>query len=330
MNMYADIAIKLLRNANARPVCVDVGSAGGFHPRMGAIRSVVDIIGFDADTDECARLNSAGRKGERHINAAIGRENERIVLELHNKRKTSSCYKTDMDRVSCFHDVERFKPEGEISFTTHSLDVVCASEGINRIDYIKIDVEGHELAVLEGCAKAFLLAEIEVYFHPFRKGACSFDQIMLHMRERGYILMDLRRAFWSPNSTGAVRNYGAKGILMFGDALFCLDPFLAANHYALNTKEDRARYLALLSLYGYTAEALMFIEVFKDKGLMPTDEAEIFKGIIIRGSVRHKLKVRFGRIMLFVEKWIQLPIAVRSGLFLSEDYQGDGELGNPD
>lgn len=330
MNMYAAIAKELLKSAHARPVCVDVGSAGGFQPRLGSIRSEVDIIGFDADPDECARLNAAGRHGERHINAAIGKENEKIVLELHNKRKTSSCYKTDMDRVSRFHDAERFTPDGEISFTTRSLDAVCASEGINRIDYIKVDVEGHELAVLEGCTKAFLLAEIEVNFHPFRQEACSFDQIMRHMRERGYILMDLRRTYWSPKSAGAIRNYGAKGMLMFGDVLFCLDPFLEANHSALSTTEARARYLALLSLYGYTAETLMFIDVLKSKGLMPHGEVEIFKGIIIKGSVRRKLKARLGRIMLFIEKWIQLPVAVRSGLFLKEDYQGDGELGNPD
>jgi len=117
---------------------------------------------------------------------------------------------------------------------------------------------------------------------------------------------------------------------MFGDALFCLDPFLKANHAVLNTTESRARYLALLSLYGYTAEALMFIDVLKENGLMPQSEAETFKGIIVKGSVRRKLKVRLGQILLFLEKWIQFPIAVRSGLFLSKDYQGDGELGNPD
>ena len=126
-----------------------------------------------------------------------------------------------------------------------------------------------------------------------------------------------------------MRNYGAKGILMHGDALFCLDPFLEINHTVLSTLDARARYLALLSLYGYTAEALMFIDVLKGVKLMPPDEAEAFRKII-KNAVRRKLKVRLGRVMLFIEKWIQLPVSVRSGLFLSEHYQGDGELGNPD
>jgi FkbM family methyltransferase len=329
-SMFVSIAKELFKYAHTRPVCIDVGSAGGFHPRLEAIRSDVDIIGFEADPDECTRLNAVANHGERHINAAIGRENEKIILELHNKRKTSSCYKTDMNRVYHFYDAERYAPDGEISFTTRSLDAICDSEGINRIDYIKVDVEGHELAVLEGCTRTFLLAEIEVYFHPFRKGSCFFDQIMKHMRERGFMLIDLRRNFWSPNRARETRNYSAKGILMHGDALFCLDPFLETNHSALSTLDARAGYLALLSLYGYTAEALMFIDILKDVKLMPPDEAEAFRMIIIKNSVHRKFKVRLGRLMLFVEKWIQLPVSVRSGLFLNEYYQGDGELGNPD
>jgi len=31
-----------------------------------------------------------------------------------------------------------------------TLDGFCADKGINRIDYLKLDVEGHELAVLRG------------------------------------------------------------------------------------------------------------------------------------------------------------------------------------
>ena len=330
MGTCAAIAKELLKNALARPVCVDIGSAGGFHPRLVSIRSEVEIIGFDADPDECARLNALAAQGERHINAAIGRNNEKIVFELHKKRKTSSCYTTDMERLSYYQDSERYMTEDKISFTTRSLDAVCASEGINRIDYIKADVEGHELAVLEGCSKTFLMAEIEVNFYPFRKGTCFFDQIMRHMRERGYILLDLRRNYWSPEDIAVKGNYGVKGIPFFGDALFCLDPFLESNLPALSTKEIRAGYLALLCLYGYTSEALMFIDVLSKKGAMPAEEAEVFKGIITRSPLRRKWKPRLRRIMLFLEKWIQFPVAVRSGLSIEGHCQGDGELGNPD
>jgi hypothetical protein len=117
---------------------------------------------------------------------------------------------------------------------------------------------------------------------------------------------------------------------MFGDALFVLDPFLETNQSVLITMEARARYLALLSLYGYTAEALMVIDVLKAKGIMPFGEAEALEKIIKNGSVRRKLKLRLGRLMLWMEKWIQLPVAIRSGLSLTSYYQMDGDLGNPE
>ena len=328
-NIYTIVAKEILRTARTKPVCIDVGSAGGFHHRLEAVRSEIEIIGFDADPGECEKLNARVAEGERHINAAIGRDNEKITLELHKKRKTSSCYKTDTGRIRYFADAARLDPDGEISFTTRSLDSVCASEHISRIDYIKVDVEGHELAVLEGCGKQYLMAEVEVGYHPFRQGACSFDQIMKHMRERGYILLDLRRTYWSPSCAGLLRNYGAKGFLIFGDALFCLDPFLESNHAALASVDARARYLALLCLYGYTAETLMVIDLLQDKRVMPSREADKLKTIIM-GSAARKVKLRLGRLLLMLERWFQFPVAVRSGFFLGEHAQGDGELGNQD
>ena len=266
--MYVSAARALLETANSRVICLDIGSAGGFHPRLEAIRGCADLFGAEADPDECERLNACARPGERHINIAVGRDGERVTLELHRKRKTSSCYPTDPDRVRCFAEVDRLTPEGQVTFITRSLDAVCEAEGIARIDYLKVDVEGHELAVLEGYSGPLLVAEIEVNFYPFRIGVPTFDIVMRYMRERGFTLMDLRRTFWSPLSARKIRNYGAKGVLIHGDALFVLDPFLPSNYPALKTREARNRYLALLCLYGYAAEALAVLDVFKVAGLV--------------------------------------------------------------
>ncbi|MCG2775796.1 MAG: FkbM family methyltransferase [Desulfobacterales bacterium] len=326
--MYVSTSLALLKEADTRLVCVDVGSAGGFHPRIEAIRSRADIIGFDANPEECARLNAAARAGERHINAVVGRENEKVCLELHKKRKTSSCYVTDMNRVRHFHDAERFTKEGTISSTTLSLDSICRSEGLDHIDYLKVDVEGLELSVLQGYTGPLLLAEAEVNFHPFRKDIPLFDEIMAEMRKRNFFLVDLRRTYWSPIKMREIRNYANKGFIMFGDALFALDPFVEANYAFLETAAARASYLALLCLYGYTAEALMVVDVLTDAGLMPADEAEKSSGIIRKKGTSRKLKARLGRPLLFAEKYVQLPISISSGLFMTDYCQADGDLGN--
>lgn len=329
--MFVEAARTLLKNADTRLLCVDVGSAGGFHARLEAIRAHADILGFDADPDECARLNSEAKAGERHINAAIGRDGENLVVELHKKRKTSSCYETATERVRHFHDPDRFSKDGEVSFTTRSLDSVCAQEKLGPIDYLKVDVEGHELAVLEGYSGPLLAAEIEVCFHPFRRKIPLVDQVMQHMRQRGFLLVDLRRTYWRATETRGSACGAAKGLLMHGDALFMLDPFLDATGAILDSPARRAKYLALLCLYGYGSEALMTIDVLTESNIMPADEAEAAARTISEDCARHKplIQIHRGRRLLSIpEKWVQLPVAVGAGLFTGRHYWADGELGN--
>ena len=329
--MYSAAALALLERASTELVCVDAGSAGGVHPRMNAIRGRARLIGLDADHDECARLNAAAGPGERHLHAAVGRHGEHVVLELHKKRQTSSCFETDVRRVSRFRDPGRYGADGDLPMSTRSLDDICAVEDIPRIDFLKVDVEGLELAVLEGFSGPLLAAEVEVSFHPFRKNAPLFDEIMKHMRDRGFMLLDLRRTYWTPTSVTAVHNHRGKGLLMFGDALFLVDPFLERNHALLGTPDARARYLALLCLYGYAPEALMAVDVLTESGVMPREEGTTASRLIERHSSRSLpagpwLPVR--RLMVLVERLVKWPTAVRSGLALTDFYQGDGPLGN--
>ena len=188
-----------------------------------------------------------------------------------------------------------------------------------------------ELAVLEGFSGAFLAAEIEVNFHPFRRNVPLFDQIMSHMCERGFMLLDLRRTYWTPTTVTSLRSHRGKGVLMIGDALFLLDPFLERNHAVLDAAEARARYLALLCVYGYAPEALMAIDVLTASGVMPRGESAQAAGLIERHCSRPvpvgpRLPIR--RFLALVERLMRLPFAVRSGLSMNRFYQADGPLGN--
>jgi FkbM family methyltransferase len=54
-----------------------------------------------------------------------------------------------------------------------TLDAYCLGQGIARIDLLKIDVEGHELDVLQGGARLF--AERRVRMVSFEFGGCNID-----------------------------------------------------------------------------------------------------------------------------------------------------------
>jgi FkbM family methyltransferase len=325
---HTEAARQILKASGTRLCVVDVGSAGGFQERILSILDYVDLIGIDADPDECARLNAAARPGERHVNAALGPAGKTVVLELHKKRQTSSCFATDLGRINHFYDADRFARDGEIEYRATGLDEICAAESIPRIDHLKIDVEGLELEVLKGYSGTPISVETEVSFHPFRRGIPLFDEVMTYMIGRGYFLADLRRTFWSAKSRAEFPAHEGKGLLIHGDALFVIDPFLDSNRHLFESPEQRARFCAVLCLYGYAPEALMMTRELASRGLSTDAEARKTAQIITDASSA-KQKTRLPRtLLLLAERLFRSPIAVRRGLRLGEAHQADGDLGN--
>jgi FkbM family methyltransferase len=81
-----------------------------------------------------------------------------------------------------------------------TLDHFVESEGIERLDLIKMDVDGHELPVLQGglvTLKKFrpiLVMELSPYVH--REHHHDFAQFVALLREAGYSLQDAKN--WHP------------------------------------------------------------------------------------------------------------------------------------
>lgn len=65
----------------------------------------------------------------------------------------------------------RGKSKETISITT--VDAYCGENGIDHIDFFKVDVEGHELAVFKGMSR--MLAERRVQLIQFEYGGCNLD-----------------------------------------------------------------------------------------------------------------------------------------------------------
>lgn len=53
-------------------------------------------------------------------------------------------------------------PTGEVRVRLSTVDAYCAAKGIERVDFVKIDVEGHELAVLRGAKRMLTEGRIEL------------------------------------------------------------------------------------------------------------------------------------------------------------------------
>jgi FkbM family methyltransferase len=80
-------------------------------------------------------------------------------------------------------------PTEDISVRT--LDAFCEEEGIGRIDVLKTDTEGYDLAVLKGGDNllseqriVFILSETS--FHPSDEKHTSFDSLNSYLHNKGY------------------------------------------------------------------------------------------------------------------------------------------------
>jgi hypothetical protein len=96
--------------------------------------------------------------------------------------------------------------------------------GDTRVDFIKLDVQGYELACLKGAKAALESAagvEVEVEFQELYAGQPLFPDVDHFLRSAGFVLFGLRRSHWRRRSTWC------PGQLIFADALYLKDPIAA-------------------------------------------------------------------------------------------------------
>ncbi len=277
---------------------IDVGARGGLQPNWKAASRHLKLVGFEPDRDEYARLCAAADpKRAVYINAALWREPASLSLNVARDPGTSSVLEPNLPFLRRFPRAERFEVAHQFPVTADSLDRLLAAHGIEDPDFLKIDTQGSEFAVIEGArttlASAILGAEIEVQLAPLYRGQATFGAIDEAMRTAGLQLFDLRPAYWK-RAAGA--DYGGpKGQLVFGDALYL------RTEESLNTELERTadagqrtskllRALSVSLLYGYVDYAIELLGTSRaliDPALASGLERKLRTGIPLSARLPH-------------------------------------------
>ena len=167
-----DFARKQLRDAG-NLIAVDVGANIGQFAMAAAGRlKPVHIHSFEPSRRTFESLQAAIRDAgmqaviEPHQFALSDREEQAVLYSSQHGAAIASLYDLHNPPVA-------FKPEFSETVTTTTLDTFCANRGIERIDYLKIDVEGHELSVLRGASR--MLSERRIRFIQFEFGEANID-----------------------------------------------------------------------------------------------------------------------------------------------------------
>lgn len=164
-------------------IVFDVGANFGFYTIMIArqLTSKGRVFSFEPCAQTVSRLRTNIRLN--------GLEAVITILPVALSKQQGVGY---LDNVSGNSGARALAPNGErISLTT--LDAVCVEHSIKRVDIIKIDVEGHEMAVLEGAAKTIESSRpimlVEGNEVALRRSGASAKDLAAKLRSWGYRLL---------------------------------------------------------------------------------------------------------------------------------------------
>ncbi|RKT52438.1 FkbM family methyltransferase [Saccharothrix australiensis] len=201
-------------------VCLDIGAALGLYTvslsrlvgPQGTVHSVEPLVFAHPALSYLLRPRE-GRNIVRH-SVALGTREGRDVMSVpvrHGLPVTGRSFLTA--GADGLGSNAEFAEHLEVVVRTDTLDRFCAANGIDRLDFVKADVEGAELRVLEGGVETIerfrpkLLLEIEER-HVLRFGYRAPD-VVEWLAERGYRMHAWRRTGWQQvdRIRPDVRNY---------------------------------------------------------------------------------------------------------------------------
>lgn len=148
------------------------------------------------------------------VNKGLGEKAERVVLYSDKEGSgLASVYPRDL-----LHHRISFSNKESIELTT--LDQFCKENKIEAIDFLKLDVEGHEMAVLKGASR--LIGEGRVALIQFEFGGCNIDS-------RTYF-RDYFNFFKAKYTLYRILSDGLSPLLVYSEKL---EVFQSANYLAI-------------------------------------------------------------------------------------------------
>jgi FkbM family methyltransferase len=180
-----------------RPLSVaDVGCRWGFPDAWQRLGAAVEIVGFDPDAEECARLREryASQANVEIVALALSARAERRDVHLTAEPACSSFFAPERGVLEQIADLAIMRPAGVVEVQTSTLDEWRAEAGWSPIDFIKADVQGAEAEVLRGGSHALgdvVAMELEVEFNPLYEGQALFGEVDAVARSHGFQLWRL-------------------------------------------------------------------------------------------------------------------------------------------
>ena len=252
---------------------VDIGAKGGIHNRWKKQIPGFYAILFEPDVDSYNQLKEISSENIVVINQALSNNSGEMKFYHCVSSDLSSVYKPNHSVVKRFVDFPLFGVVREERISVDTLENQLIKNGFDEIDFVKIDVQGHELAILNGGGKfieQLIGIETEIEFVEFYEGQPLFEDVNKFMIAHGFELYDLQRSF-SQISKDKKINKGRKGQLVCGNALYFRSPENVVKLFQ-NDFNKLKNAVYVYSIYGYIDLANNLINSAIDVGLFSNSD----------------------------------------------------------
>lgn len=280
---------------------LDIGSAGGIEPRWRPYRGQIRYIGVEPDNRSSAALMESPEAkffaDYRIVPKAVWSKNDSISLNFCRKPMVSSHFFPKQDFIARYPLSERFDVLSSGSMSCQTIDEVLSTNS-SRCDFIKLDIQGGELAVLQGAESTLnqcLGLEIEVEFLRIYENQPLFGDICAFLQAKGIEFID----FTSFNRWERTV-YRGFGQCVFGDALFLRAPegVISAFEKGMSSIDDVKRYLAVLRIYSRLDLLKQTLNLLSEGGHCLDDDYLRNAGAIIGRLEKYLSRSSFGLRML--------------------------------
>ncbi len=179
----------------------DVGARGGVSEfPWNNISPIIDTISFEPEVNEFNNLLPLKKDNDLLFNTALYSSDIKTTLNVTRSPGAASIYEPNMSFLEQFPDSDRFIIDDRVQIQTKTLDSFYDSGQISDLDFIKLDVQGAELDVING-GKHLLRdnvfgMNVEVEFQPLYKDQPLFSDVDQFIRnDIGLELQDIQKTF---------------------------------------------------------------------------------------------------------------------------------------
>ncbi len=170
---------------------IDVGASdGGFARKARAMFSETPIFSFEPIKESYDRLNECFKNDKKFASYNIACSNQKGQAEFYISSNTGS---SSLLEMSSLHK-EAYPDSSKLIKTTvltEKIDnILCEKETGNNV-YLKMDVQGSEMYVLEGASvllNSVSLILSEVSFVTLYDGQHLVNELISYLKERGFII----------------------------------------------------------------------------------------------------------------------------------------------